>query len=403
MSHRYNSITHLWLAGVLANIGSWLVTLLANRQLTITQMGDLGWFVQILTLASIGSVSLGVAANRHTLKKDSGPARAYRLYLHALRTGVVIALVYVLSSPIWLRLFQLNFTYQLVATSATLFPVMYLLSWYRGRLQAMQQFHLSAYSMLYEAIIKLVVPLLAIGSPYAFAVFIIAQPLSALSALIYLRIAARSLEVVSTTQTMASWKIVSQFARHLMLQRASLILLLSADLLLAKIYLSPEQAGAYAILSLIGKMLYFAGQSMYTILTPLLAPKVSDPKAYTQSLRRVMGMLVLMVCVLVMLFIELPQFSLVPLLTAARYATIAEYRTSYAVISGIFAISFVLSMHHNIKGRYYYSWVYLGALGMLTLTTVLRHQTIGDILSNLSLVAGLLILVELPRFVRTRQ
>ena len=379
-----------WIGGMVASSLGFIFTLLANRTLSIEEMGTLAFFVQLVTIASIGSVAIGITANAQMAgkKKQNIVSSGYRLFGWSLIVGAGLTMLYVLSAPWWQREFQISLSWLSILLSSLLFVIMYLLAWYRGLMNAKQLFVLSALVLMIEAAIKIFLAYIFYIRGDSVNVFLLSLPGSALVALllsVYISRDYMSSLNLSLSLDPRTWSLLSQS----ILSRIGMVLLLSADIILAKFYLDPHDAGVYAVLSIVGKIIYFVTQSIYTLLTPLIAPSLHDAKKRRKKMVGVMGLCFFVCMLMVGVFNLLPKMSL-GLLLGDRYLLILPYVLRYSVAISILSLVFLGTLYQVLRGKYLFTLlVFVCLLGEVILVGFM-HNDVGQIVD---IVLGVSVLV----------
>ena len=346
-------LTFLWLASVFASLLGFLFTFFANATLTLEDMGNLSLYIQFVTIASIGSVSLGIATNSLAAEsKHSSSAQSFLLL--SVLFGCILSFLYMLGSVWWMPFFNFELMFHPLVLSSMVFFIMYPLAWLRGYMHAHALFIESGIVLLIESVVKALLVYLFFSYQLSLSWFMLSLPLSAGVALCLSLFFSRNILLFNVPISVDLKSDDLLFLIQTFFSRIAIVLLLSLDLLLAKHYLSTDEAGVYALLSIVGKMIYFATQSMYTMLTPVLSlPRLSNlDKRVSMHV-----MILLTACVsiaLVSLFSLAPRASL-GLLLADRYVLILPYLARYGLAISILAVMFLGSLYQVLSRNYLFT------------------------------------------------
>jgi O-antigen/teichoic acid export membrane protein len=169
--------------------------------------------------------------------------------------------------------------------------------------------------------------------------------------------------------------------------RIGVIAIVSVDMVLAKWFLSPKEAGIYALLSLIGKMIYFTNQSFYSLLTPAISPYLKDAPKRRAVLVSLVVPTVLFSSILIIIILAFPQHSLA-LILGERYRLILPYLLPYAAASVFVSLLLLFSLYDLFRHRFWLSFTLLGALVLEVLLTLFRHQSVNQIVQNVYWSSG---------------
>lgn len=126
---------------------------------------------------------------------------------------------------------------------------------------------------------------------------------------------------------------------------------LSLDLILAKRFLDPVSAGNYALLSLVGKMIYFFGKLVSQFTTPLVS-RAEGQGADSQKV--FLPIFLLSVLTTAVGFVALGPLGhlTVPLLLGAKTAPILPYLTLYSLGLALYTLTTTVVDYHQARRHY---------------------------------------------------
>jgi len=153
---------------------------------------------------------------------------------------------------------------------------------------------------------------------------------------------------------------------------------LSVDVIMAKHYLSPEVAGQYALVSLVGKMIFFLG----TLFSKFIIPLVSHFDGLGGNSRGVFRRLLVASTVATSAaYVGLGMLGryTVPMLWGDKAEAIISYLPMYGLAMVVLGVAQSLVSYHQTKHRYLLSWVSLGIAGLEVVGMMWWHQSIGAI------------------------
>ena len=167
--------------------------------------------------------------------------------------------------------------------------------------------------------------------------------------------------------------------------------LYSTDILLAKHFLPPVEAGYYAALSVMGKIIFFAGSSVSYVLFPVVAERAkeqSDSRKLVYSALAAIGFISLGITAGYAL---LPKLALV-LLFGPSYFPAAPYLGWFGVFLSLYSLSYLLTMTLLGRGNVIV-WLFVAAATLIQIAAItLYHADISAILwVNCLTLAGLFI------------
>jgi O-antigen/teichoic acid export membrane protein len=177
------------------------------------------------------------------------------------------------------------------------------------------------------------------------------------------------------------------------------VIINNIDILLVKHFFAPEQAGLYAAVALVGRVLYFAAWSVVSAMFPVSAaakPREEDPNVILVPLLFVLGIGVVFVLVL-----SFFPGLIVQTIFGGSYSHAEPLLALYAVATGLYALSVVLIAYEMSRRIANTGWLQLVFSGVLILAIGAFHETLQDVIMvQIVLMAMLLLFVSFPFYRR---
>ena len=168
-----------------------------------------------------------------------------------------------------------------------------------------------------------------------------------------------------------------------------LALLLSSDTLIAKHYLSNNEAGLYAGVSLTGKIAYFAASSLFVVAFPLFS-RHHDSGADSRKWILGAGALVAAITGAIMAVYALePAWVVIPLL-GGRYRGVERYMPLMAAVYGLYALGYLVAIYLLARKCWSIIAVLTAALVVQFTGFYVFHSAITMIMSVLAVAFGVL-------------
>ncbi len=169
-----------------------------------------------------------------------------------------------------------------------------------------------------------------------------------------------------------------KFFMSSIVNKISGIAFLSLDLIVAKVFLSPENAGRYAILSLAGKMVYMIGSLFTGFITPIVSKHegggLSSEKPFLKLLGIISG-----ASFLAFLIFGVFGFITAPILFGPNVATIVKYLPLYTFAILMQTIATAIVNYHQVKGSHIFSYLgFVFSLAQIAGMSII-HRGINDI------------------------
>lgn len=257
----------------------------------------------------------------------------------------------------------------------------------RGFLSSKLKFGLIAGLVIFEPLIKLVASIvlvtLGLGEwayaavPFSFVVTIVA------GWIVVLRMEAKHIGVKPTAPLKVDFP--KKFFGASMVNSIASLIFLNMDIVLAKHYLSPSEAGIYALVSLIGKMIFFLGSFVAPFITPLVSRNEGEGKDSTKVLN-----LILLSTALFTLpgFVALGFFgdTIAPLLFGEKAVSVVPYLLPFSFAMLLFSFARVIRDYYLTKKNYTFTITGLVlAFGQIVLIARF-HDNVGMFVNVMSII-----------------
>src|SRR3989344_2490887 len=370
----------LVLSSLFANLLNFLFNTYLSRNLSLAQFGTLSVISTLVFLLSLFVGALSTTANRAISFLDGGESGAGAKFFKSKRAGIFLvsfaaSLLWIAASPAVARFFNLSGTLVLVSfAAAILFASMgaYNKSYLAGTLRFGQVAFASA---------------LEVASKLGLAAFFVISGLKDLAALafpgsILLSWAASSASASSALKkenktNAAPPAFPFSFYGAALMCGLSATVFLSLDVLLAKHYLSADDAGRYALLSLVGKMIFFFGSLLNIFIVTFVSRAEGEGKDPAKSFKKIFyGTIFLTFSAGAGLYLF--GSYLIPFFFGPRAVEILPYVGLYSAALMLFTVSSTLVTYQLARKRYVYSVISLIISFLLVLGIAFSHSSIDD-------------------------
>jgi len=173
------------------------------------------------------------------------------------------------------------------------------------------------------------------------------------------------------------------------------------DIVLVKHFFPPAEAGFYAAVALVGRLVNLCAWSVVNTMFPVSAGARSEEREGSPVLFTSLLLVFLILSVLIFGLWLVPSFLWKMLFGAhfdlGNYGTLAPLLILYAITSGVYSLSSVIITYEMSRKIANTSWVQLAFSGALALGIYILHQTLRQvILVQLILMVALLIILVIP-------
>lgn len=321
----------------LANFLNFVFHFIMGRMLGPSDYGVLAVLMSLMYIYSIPVESIQNLISRYTtklkVKKEFGKIKY--LLVKSLKRGLIFSsIIFILLVPIsyFLSIFlEINFWLIIVANififSAFSSPIT------RGVLQGRKKFGFFGGSLVIESALKISIGVLLVLLGMKVFGAVMGALIGVFTGVVISIYFNKNLLKNKTKKT--EFKEIYSQSIPYFVATIVILLMFSLDIILAKRFFSAEIAGKYAVLSMLGKMVFFATMSIGKAMFPLTSEKSDSGKDSKELFRKSIAMIILAGVSAVLVFTFFPQL-IVSILYGSQYIDIAQY----LVFSGI-AFSFI--------------------------------------------------------------
>ncbi|GAB4530039.1 MAG: hypothetical protein OHK0046_50360 [Anaerolineae bacterium] len=325
------------------------------------------------------------------------------------RLGIATTLVILLLSPLIARFFQLDSIWLLLPIIITL-PFFVRTGIDRGFLQGLGSYFWLSGAYLGEGVLRLGASvilgyaLLAAGRSLDGAIWGLAQ-----SMIVTWFISALALRHYSHT-TLPDDADMLREQRKQWLQLGSLTglvligqaLITNSDFVLVKNFFSPEDAGLYAAVSVLGRIVYFGALPLTVLLVPLIARR----QALNEPTRPILLLLIgggAVVCTLLIVAAALFAPDILDLLYGTAYVPAASLLAPYALAASLYTLTNLVITYQIALGSGSETGLPILAGGAQIIGVLLFHESLAQVIVIQIGLMGILFGLVLWRTLRTGQ
>lgn len=362
------------------------------RMLGPAEFGHATAAVTLMFLASCITLSFQLVCAKFVALNETPGAR-FQVFRSLMRrswvVGALVAFVLIVARDPISRFLQLP-------TEIALLPVLAIgLAFYvplgvkRGGLQGACEFPLLTSNFVLEAVVKLVAAVLLVRAGYGVLGAVGALSVSIMAAYFLPPVGGR-IGSGSDPHTPASFREGMQAIVFFVGQ----VIITNIDMVLVKHFFPPEQAGHYASIALVGRVLYFASWSVVSAMFPVSA---ASPREKNHAVLLVpMGIVTAISAGFTLVLWLFPEF-IVRGIFGGEFAEAEPLLALYAAATGIYALSVVMIAYEMSRRIANTGWLQLAFSGALVLGITLFHDSLRQVVQvQVVLMLALLVAVSLP-------
>ncbi len=323
------------------------------RMLPIEQYGILVTLYAIIYILAVFTESIQLVITKYTTEKKDGEVKNLikKSSGKSLKISFILFIVYlIISIPLSIIL---KIAYPLVALTGVIIFSSFLLPITRGVLQGQKRFGTLGFNTISEAVIKLssAIFLVLIGWMVYGAVVatLLGTYFSLLISFVSLKKIFKSKEIETKNTG------IYAYSAPVFVAIIAVIVFYSIDVILAKIFFSPEIAGYYAISSMIAKVIFFGTQPISKAMFPIASESKDGKKT-----KRVFKYAVLLLCLLILIGLLVVYFMpelLIKIFSGRSIPQITSILILPALATGILSLTnlniFYKLSQGKVKGCFY--------------------------------------------------
>jgi len=242
----------------------------------------------------------------------------------------------------------------------------------RGFILGNHLYGLVAFVVIIEAVAKLILSIAFVSLGFSHYVYA-AMPLSLALTLVILLIANHNFVKSIKNPDIKNARFPKKFFLTSLITGTATLAFLSLDLILAKHFLSVEDAGKYALLAFIGKVIFFIGTVFSQLINPMISKKSGENVDTLKTFYKIyLGILV--ASLLGYICLGLLSAYTLPVLFGSKAAGIIPYTAEYGLALLLLTLGSAFVSYHQARKEYLHSAVSLFIVPAQVIGVYFFHQ-----------------------------
>ncbi len=377
------------------NFFNYLFQLVSARFLGPAFYGEVGAILSIMYLFTIPSEIIGTSiitfGSKLKVKKQFGKLKSF--FKFSIKTTAIFfsvsTLILLLLTPLISNFLKLSSTIPLIIFFIFILTMIPTLT-NRAFMQTSLKFTSLSVNIVAESLLKFSLALLFLFLGFKitgiFVAVLMAGLITAILSFIPIRkIFSYKAKKINTKKILTSSKSIS-------LILIGITAMYSVDILLAKHFLLPEQAGFYAALSLFGKTIFFGSFAVIKVMFAQLFEKSKLEKR--KLVLKALSLLILGSAIALFVFLIFPA-QLVTLLLGKEYLPMAKYLFKFGLAMTLFSISYLIA-HYNISKQSKKGTIIFPVFALIEIILIiLMSQSLASITNAILITMSLLFVVTI--------
>ena len=372
----------LMISMTVVNAGNYVYNLIMGRWLGPSLFADLSLIVTLLLIVTFITAPIQMTTARYsaiyTASGDLNTLSSIRRFIWSIAAGfgLVLTILFVTFAPRLQSFFHTQSAVPFIIFGAAL-PFSLLQGVERGIIQGQTRFKILAVSYQLEMWTRLLVSigLVALGLSVSGAV--IGISLSFFFTWLMTSLAVRGLFTKQNISRDVRLELTA-FAIPVLTSQLGQILINNSDVILVKRFYNAGQAGQYAALALIGRIVFFATWSVVTTMFPIVAQKQKMGEPHGHLLWLSLGIVMAVSAPIVMLTLFIPEW-IVKILFGTQYLQIAPLLWLYAFATSMYALANVIINYRLSLGKGRETRFAIAAGIAQVIGIILFHETLAQV------------------------
>ncbi len=383
----------------IVNGGNYLYNLALGRLLGPKAFSDAAILITLLLVLSFVAMTFQLAVAKFTVIFESAILHRFikTCYTYAVSFGLVLGAGIVWFAKELQSVFQTE-SYMMFVIFGIAIPVYFIMSVRRGELQGEKDFMNLSITYQLEMFCRLAITfLLLISFQVTSSIAVsLGVGISFLAGVFPLK--KKSNQVLPRVQLSAKdKKAIFSFFILTACYELTQIICNNSDILLVKHYFPSQEAGLYASLALIGRVVYFVTWMFVMLLLPTVVDKKKHGEDTKPVLLKYTGYIILLASIIVICTFLFPVFS-VKLLFGDAYVSIAPLLGWYALATSFFAVSNIFA-YYFLSLDHYKPIAIAAIMGIMQIILiVLFHDNLFQVVFMQVVAMGLLLIVQVCYF-----
>lgn len=384
---------------LLVNGGNYLYNLILGRLLGPAAFADAAVLITFLLVLSFIAMTFQLVTAKFSVLFEDGTFKSFitKIYKQAFGVGLCFGIILIVGA----KYLQIFFN----TASSTMFiifgcgvPLYFLMSVNRGTFQGKKAYKSLSLTYQSEMLSRLILTLglvwvFNITSPVVIAIGIV---LSFVFGLFPIKLNLLNFKIKTHLDSVKR-KQVRNFFILTAFYELTQIIINNSDILIVKHYFNAYEAGLYASLALIGRVVYFMAWMFVMLLLPAVVQLKKEGKATTTILLKYVGYISAITIVIVIACLLFPEL-IINLLFGTQYTAMAPLLWKYALATSLFAVSNIFAYYYLSLDKYV-PVVVSGVFGLLQVILIATyHSSLTQVVHMQIIAMALLLMIQLLMF-----
>nr|WP_106792774.1 oligosaccharide flippase family protein [Aquimarina sp. Aq78] len=381
---------------IIVNGGNYLYNLILGRILGPEQFADAALLITFLLVLSFIAMTFQLSTAKFSVLFEDSIFKSFIniIYKYSSIVGVIFgALLLIFSKQL-----QVLFNTQ-SSVMFTIFgigvPIYFIMSVNRGVFQGSKKFDSLAITYQGEMLSRLVITLILIYTLGLQSSILVALGIAISFLFGLLPFRSQDIEITKKHKLPpAESKYIIKFFLLTAFYEFTQIIINNSDILMVKHYFETYEAGLYASLALIGRVVYFVAWMFVMLLLPKVVEKQKEGEPHAPILFKYVFYITLLSASIVLGCYLFPEF-VINIMFGSEYLSVAPLLWKYAIATSLFAISNIFA-YYFLSLDQYIPVILSALLGVLQVVLIIFfHDTLSDIVIMQIIAMAILLIFQI--------
>jgi len=391
----------LFMLSVLAvNGGNYLYNIVLGRVLGPTQFADAAVLITFLLVLSFIAMTFQLVTAKFSVLFENTVFKSFitKVYKQAFTVGLTLGILIIAFAPQLQSLFNTSSSTMFIIFGCGV-PLYFLMSVNRGAFQGKKSYKSLSITYQGEMLSRLLITLglILVFNIQSSAVIAIGIALSFLFGLFPFKLKQINFKKSISLEGKYN-KQIKNFFLLTAFYELTQIIINNSDILLVKHYFESYEAGLYASLALIGRIVYFIAWMFVMLLLPAVVELKKEGKETASVLFKYVGYIAVISIIIVVTCLCIPEI-IINILFGEDYIAMAPLLWKYAIATSMFAISNIFAYYYLSLDKYV-PVIISGVFGMLQMVLVIfYHDSLEQVVRMQIVAMTLLLIIQIGFFI----
>ncbi|WP_179352112.1 oligosaccharide flippase family protein [Winogradskyella vidalii] len=390
----------VFMVSVLAvNGGNYLYNLILGRVLGPTEFADAAVLITFLLVLSFMAMTFQLVTAKFSVLFENNVFKNFiaKTYQQAFLIGIALGILIIVFSSQLKTVFNTSSSLMFVIFGCGV-PLYFLMSVNRGTFQGKKAYKSLSITYQGEMLSRLLITLgliflFNIQSSAVIAIGIVLSFVFGMFPFATKNISFKKPKALTLDYS----KQIKNFFLLTAFYELTQIIINNSDILLVKHYFESYEAGLYASLALIGRIVYFIAWMFVMLLLPAVVELKKEGKETASVLFKYVGYIAFISIIIVLTCFSFPEL-IIKLLFGEQYISMAPLLWKYAIATSMFAISNIFAYYYLSLDKYV-PVIISGVFGMLQMVLVVFfHDSLEQVVHMQIIAMTLLLIIQLVFF-----